>query len=247
MAEPSRIGIPVQLRPLHGDVAGVVARRRLLLERGLVLLVDHDQAEPPRRREHGRAGADDHLRPRPRRCVCQCRCRSASLRWLCSTATWAKRRRNRRIVCGVRLISGTSTIASRPRATTCSIALRVDLRLAAAGHAVDQERREAVAGRGQGRVRRAPPAARRSAGGCARAASTVIRAVGIAAVGERDYQPRPESAPDRVDDAAPPQGRDRPAGAVGHPADVGDRERLGRAAEDRQRLGLLGGQRRAWS
>ena len=40
------------------------------------------------------------------------------------TATLGNRRRNRRIVCGVRLISGTSTIASRPCATTASIALR---------------------------------------------------------------------------------------------------------------------------
>ena len=60
----------------------------------------------------------------PEAMLCQWRCRSASLMWLCRTATLANRRRNRRIVCGVRLISGTSTIASRPRATTSSMAAR---------------------------------------------------------------------------------------------------------------------------
>src|SRR5436190_1099691 len=37
----------------------------------------------------------------------QCRCRSESLKWLCSTATFGNRRLNRRIVWGVRQISGT--------------------------------------------------------------------------------------------------------------------------------------------
>ena len=45
--------------PLGGDGAGVVAGVRLLLVRGVVLLVDADHAERRERREHGRAGADD--------------------------------------------------------------------------------------------------------------------------------------------------------------------------------------------
>ncbi len=45
--------------PLRRDGAGVVARVRLLLVRGVVLLVDADHAERRERREHGRAGADD--------------------------------------------------------------------------------------------------------------------------------------------------------------------------------------------
>ena len=45
--------------PLGGDGAGVVARIRLLLVRGVVLLVDADHPERRERREHGRAGAHD--------------------------------------------------------------------------------------------------------------------------------------------------------------------------------------------
>ena len=69
---------------------------------------------------------------------CQCQCRSASVRWLCSTATWSNRARNRCRVCGVRLISGTSTIACRPKPTHFLDRLNVDFGLAAAGDAVHQ-------------------------------------------------------------------------------------------------------------
>ena len=50
--------------------------------------------------------------------------RSASVRWLCSTATLPHRPRNRSIVCGVSAISGTRTIASFPCFTTSSMARR---------------------------------------------------------------------------------------------------------------------------
>ena len=43
---------------LRGHVAGVVARVALVLERGVVLLVDHDQPEVGDRREHRRPRAD---------------------------------------------------------------------------------------------------------------------------------------------------------------------------------------------
>ena len=46
----------------HRDVAGVVLDALLLLETGLVRLVDDDQAEPCIREEQARAGADDHFR-----------------------------------------------------------------------------------------------------------------------------------------------------------------------------------------
>ena len=49
---------PLERGPLGGDGAGVVARIRLLLVRGVVLLVDADHAERRERREHCRAGAD---------------------------------------------------------------------------------------------------------------------------------------------------------------------------------------------
>ncbi len=44
----------------------MVTRRRLLLEAVLVLLVDNDQAEVPRRREHRAARPDDDLNLAPR-------------------------------------------------------------------------------------------------------------------------------------------------------------------------------------
>ena len=46
----------------EGEVAGVVARRELLLVGGVLLLVHHDQAEVGDRREEGRAGAEHHAR-----------------------------------------------------------------------------------------------------------------------------------------------------------------------------------------
>ena len=50
---------------LPGDVAGVVTRGGVLLEGGLVLFVDHDQAQVAGRGEDGAAGADDHLHLTP--------------------------------------------------------------------------------------------------------------------------------------------------------------------------------------
>ena len=45
-----------------GEIAGVVARRLLLLVARLVLLIDHDQAKALHRREYGRARPDDDAR-----------------------------------------------------------------------------------------------------------------------------------------------------------------------------------------
>ncbi len=110
-----------ELRPLDGHVAGVIARRCLLLERALVLFIDDDQPQSPRRRKDRRAGAHDHLhlaRARSAASADAARRRSSG----CAARPPTKPPRNRRIVCGVRLISGTSTIAWRPLATTRSIA-----------------------------------------------------------------------------------------------------------------------------
>ena len=52
-----------------------------------------------------------------------------------------KRAAKRATSCGVSEISGTSTSACSPRATTCGDRAQVDLGLAAAGHAVQHERR----------------------------------------------------------------------------------------------------------
>ncbi len=52
---------PLQQGPLPRDVACVIPRRRFLLERRLVLLVDHDQAQMGRRGEDRAARADHDL------------------------------------------------------------------------------------------------------------------------------------------------------------------------------------------
>ena len=70
----------------------------------------------------------------------QWRCRSASLRWLWSTATRSNRRRNRRIVCGRQADLGDEhDRLAAPRDDALDRA-QVDLGLAAAGDAVEQER-----------------------------------------------------------------------------------------------------------
>ena len=57
VAEPSTRGTFSGGRPGRGDLPGVIPRGRLLLERRLVLLVQHDQPEVRRRGEDGAAGA----------------------------------------------------------------------------------------------------------------------------------------------------------------------------------------------
>ena len=58
----TRTGTCRCLRTQHRQVAGGIAQTVLLLERGVVLLVHHDQAEPGHRREHREPGADHDLR-----------------------------------------------------------------------------------------------------------------------------------------------------------------------------------------
>ena len=78
---------PFGLGPGQGHVAGVIARGALLLERRL-------RAPRPARSAPGaawgrrpRCGRRRPPAPAPSAIRCQCQCRSASLRWLCSTAT----------------------------------------------------------------------------------------------------------------------------------------------------------------
>ena len=106
------------------QVAGVIAEALLLLVGGVVLLVDDDQAGLRQRREHRRARAEDDpgLAARARS---QARARSPSDRLECSTSTATpSRSRRRRTVCGASPISGTSSRACRPCASTCSISAR---------------------------------------------------------------------------------------------------------------------------
>ena len=61
VAEASTTGAFSILPAHHRHVAGVVMHPVLLLVGGLVLLIDHDQAEIGVRQEQGRAGARHHL------------------------------------------------------------------------------------------------------------------------------------------------------------------------------------------
>ena len=125
-----------------------------------MLLVDDDQAELRQRREHREPGAEhDAARrraPRPARPWCA----PTSSRPLCSTrcARPGNASRKRASSCGVRPISGTSTSACAPRVEHLGDQVQVDLGLAAAGDAVQQERRES---------RRAPRRSARSPRACA--------------------------------------------------------------------------------
>ena len=176
--------------------------------------------------------------------LCQWRCRSASLRWLCSTATRANRRRNRRIVCGVRLISGTSTIASRPRATTCSIA-------------ADRPRScRCRSRRGSGTGRTPPPrspARSRQGAACSGVRIRASARPGRPGLGggvrspdrwrpSRRHparQPTRQPSPDRVHQARFRRRLNRPGVHFGQPADVGDRERLVGPGRTASTLGCL--------
>ena len=94
----------------------------------------------------------------PRRSSRQASARSPSESALCSTATWSpKAPRSRLTVCGVRPISGTSTMAPAPRGQHPAHRLEVDQRLAAAG---DAEEQRAVARARAARSRPAPPPGR---------------------------------------------------------------------------------------
>ena len=91
----------------------MIARRFVLLERAFVLFVQHDQPQMRRRRKDRAARADDDLHFAARNPL-PMPVPLGIAQMLCSTATLSNRDSNRARVCGVRLISGTSTIACRP-------------------------------------------------------------------------------------------------------------------------------------
>ena len=143
-------------RAHHRHVAGVVDDAFLLLERGLVLLVDHDQAEIGERQEQRRARADHHRRRRRRPPRARSIRRTREDRSECQTAgATPKRRSNRSSHCEDSAISGSSTSAWRSCAQAFGDGLQIDLGLARAGDAVEQgdgeaARRDRLAQRGGG-------------------------------------------------------------------------------------------------
>ena len=110
--------------PLRRDRARVVAGVGLLLVGGVVLLVDADQAETQHRREDGRAGSDDDRRLSPRRSARARRAAPPPFRRWSTAMRSPKRAWNRPRVCGVSAISGTRTIAPRPRSSAAAHAWR---------------------------------------------------------------------------------------------------------------------------
>ena len=133
------------LRATHGHVARRVAQALLLLVRGIVLLVDDDEPEVAERREH-REPRSEHdargarLRGEPRRGALALVAGGCAPR---RAPRAGKRLRTCASSCGVRPISGTSSSAWRPARERCRDELQVDLGLAAAGDALQQDRMEA--------------------------------------------------------------------------------------------------------
>ena len=122
---PASYGNVAQPCAIDRDIARVISHALLLLERRVLLLVDDDQAEPWQRREHGKARPDKQIAS-PLAAASHCRRRSPAASLLCSTAVRASGNapRMRSTSCGVRLISGTSSITCLPAAITRAAAAR---------------------------------------------------------------------------------------------------------------------------
>ena len=140
VAEPSTTGTCAALGPQHRQVASGVAQPVLLLERGIVLLVHDDQAQLGQRREHREARADHDPRP-PASAARQRRRRSPSARLLCSAAsgTSGKRARKRPIELRREVDLRHQQQRLSPARQHLGDHREVDLGLAAAGHAAQQE------------------------------------------------------------------------------------------------------------
>ena len=153
---------------------------------------------------------------------CQCQCRSASLRWLCKTATSPKRWRNRSTVCGVRLISGTKHNRLTPVGDDLGDGLDVDLGLAAAGHAVDEDRL----------VLLRPDGGEDDVEGLL--LIRIHRQLGLAFARRRaGFSPTLDSSSPRDNKTFAAEGVDRGRGAAGRTGQVLRRHRLGAAASTR--------------
>ena len=138
----------LELAAHHRDVAGVILDAVLLLEARLVRLVDDDQAEVRVGQEQRRAGADRDLRlaASDRRASCAAAATSAgpnARRPAAQPKRASKRFRNG----SVSAISGSRTSACLPCRRHSRDRLEIDFGLARSGHAVEQDRVEALADR----------------------------------------------------------------------------------------------------
>jgi hypothetical protein len=127
-----------------GEVAGGVAHALVLLVAGVVFFVDDDQAEPRQRREHRQAGAQ-HDVGAALHGLHEALGAGASASAECRLTTRAagKRPATRPSSWGVRAISGTRIRAWPPPGDDLLDEAQVDLGLAAAGDAEEQEGLEA--------------------------------------------------------------------------------------------------------
>src|SRR6267378_537666 len=134
-----------ELRPVYRDVSRRVAQAFLLLERGVVLLVDHDQRQFRQRREHGEACAEHDAGAAARGIQ-----PGAGARHILQAAVQQRQPRFGEGLAKDRLELGCQAdlrdqdqrlAASRKNSGN---EVQVHLGLSAAGHAVQQERAEAV-------------------------------------------------------------------------------------------------------
>ena len=139
VALPATSAAPRLARPPAGDLARVVAWVALLLVGGVVLLVDHHQAQVAHRaRRPPSAGPTQIARlAGGRRSHSSRRSPAASREWSSATRS-PKRGANREIAWGVSPISGTRTIAPLPSLERRLRGRQVDLGLARAGDPVEQ-------------------------------------------------------------------------------------------------------------
>ena len=128
-------------RAAGGDRPRVVARVALVLVGAVVLLVDDDQAERRRSARRPPSAARRRCAPRRsrRRTPLVVALAGAELGVQHRDRVAEARRRSAPTICGVSAISGTSTIAPRPRASAVAGGAQVDLGLARAGDAVQQQ------------------------------------------------------------------------------------------------------------
>ena len=131
--------------PHDGRIAAVVTRRLVLLVRPVVLFIDHDQPDVFKRREDGGSRADDNADlalPNAVPLIVPLAVRESAV---LDGHPLPEPALNRPATTGVRPISGTSTRTRRPAAVTVRRQPQIDLRLAAASHAVQERRLELLA------------------------------------------------------------------------------------------------------
>ena len=143
MAEPSTTGMPRRLRAPHRHVARRVAQALLLLVRGVVLLVDHDEPQVAERHEHREARARARSAPRPTAPRASRRRARPRARWLWAATDARAGKALAHLGLELRReadLRNQQAAPGAPRAERVGDEVQVDLGLAAAGDALQQHR-----------------------------------------------------------------------------------------------------------